>query len=217
VIFEPGELPRREWNALLNGVVAPRPIAWVSTLAPDGAPNLAPFSFFNLFSYDPATIAVAPGRRRGEVKDTARNVEASGELVVNMVNRALAEHANASSGEFGPEVDEWEVAGVTPAASTAVAPPRVAESPASLECRVFQTLELGEDGQPGNTLIVARVLAVHVLDGGFLDGRVDPEALDLVGRMGSEWYSLTRERFPLPRPASAEPEAVRAELAERLR
>lgn len=212
---DPLELDRRERHALLNGMVGPRPIAWVSSLAPDGTPNLAPFSFFNVFAIEPPTIAIGPGSRRGVRKDTIVNLRASGELVVNLVSRELAERANATSGEWGPEVNEWEVAGVTPVASDLVGPPRVLESPGALECRVRQVIELGEADRSTNSLIIAWVVRAHVVEGGFEDGLVVPEALDLVGRMGGDEWCTTRDRFDLRRPGSKSPHEVSAELEER--
>ncbi len=209
--IDPLGLGRRERHSLLNGMVGPRPIAWVSSLASDGAPNLAPFSFFNVFAIDPPTIAIGPGSRRGVNKDTIVNVRASGEFVVNLVSRELAERANASSGEWGPEVDEWEVAGVTPVASDLVAPPRVLESPGALECRVRQVIELGEAGRSTNSLIIAWVVRAHVVEGGFEAGLVDSDVLDLVGRMGGDEWCTTRDRFALRRPSSDDPAEVAAE------
>ena len=143
MIIDPETLDRRARNVLINGLIAPRPIAWVSSMSLNGVANLAPFSFFGAFSFDPPVIGLGPGSRQGANKDTLRNIKASGEFVVNLVDRTLAETANACSGEFGPEVDEWEVARVGAAPSVRVAPPRVAQAPAALECRVMQVLELG--------------------------------------------------------------------------
>lgn len=210
--IDPAQLDRRQRNALINGIVSPRPIAWVSSVGADGAANLAPFSFFNAFSFDPPTIGIGPGSRRGVNKDSLRNIKATGEFVVNLVNRELAERANASSGEFGPEVDEWEVAGVEPAASDLVTPPRVASAPAALECRVRQVIELGDHDRASNNLVIAWVLRLHIADGGFVDGRVDADVLDLVGRLGGDEWCTTRDRFDLPRPASADPDEVREEM-----
>jgi flavin reductase (DIM6/NTAB) family NADH-FMN oxidoreductase RutF len=216
MIVDPLTLDRRTRGQLLNGLVAPRPIAWVSTIAPDGSRNLAPFSFFGGFSFDPPTIGLGPGSRQGANKDSLRNIKASGEFVVNLVSRQLAERANACSGEFGPEVDEWEVAGVEPAPSEVVAPMRVREAPASLECRVRQIVELGERDRASNNLVVAWVVRVHVADEA-LDGYTPlPGVLDLVGRMGGDEWCTTRDRFTLPRPASAEPAAVTEEMNARL-
>lgn len=215
IAIDPFELDRRERNGLINGLVAPRPIAWVSTVGADGRRNLAPFSFFGAFSFDPPTIGIGPGSRQGVNKDTLRNARATGELVVNLVDRNLAELANASSGEWGPEVDEWELLGLTPAPSDAVAPARVAESPAALECRVQQVLELGSAERRSNGLVVAWVVRIHVRDDA-LDGMTPlPDGLDLVGRMGGDEWCTTRDRFTLPRPASDEPGEVLAELETR--
>ncbi len=210
--IDPADLDRRERNALINGLVAPRPIAWVSSVAPDGTRNLAPFSFFGAFSFDPPTVGLGPGSRGGVNKDSLANVKATGEFVVNMVDRPLAETVNACSGEWGPDVDEWLVAGVTPAASDVVAPARVAEAPAALECRVRQVLELGEADRASNNLVVAWVVRVHLRDD-VLDGiHPDPGKLDLVARMGADEWCTTRDRFTLPRPTSNDPEVVTREL-----
>ncbi len=213
MILDPSTLDRRALNALVNGLVAPRPIAWVSSLGPDGSRNLAPFSFFGAFSFDPPTIGIGPGSRRGVNKDSLHNIKSSGEFVVNLVDRRLAEVANACSGEFPPEVDEWDVAGVEALPSEVVAPMRVAESPASLECRVRQVLELGEIDRASNNLVVAWIVRVHVRDDA-MDGHVPrPEVLDLVGRLGADEWCTTRDRFTLPRPSSLDP----GEVAEQLR
>ena len=217
MIIDPAELGRRERNALVNGLIAPRPIAWVSSLAPDGSRNLAPFSFFGAFSFDPPTIGIGPGSRAGVNKDTLANVKATGELVVNLVDRSLAETANACSGEWGPDVDEWEVAGVAPAESEVVAPARVRDAPAALECRVRQVLELGDAARASNNLVVAWVVRIHVADAAMDGLRPLPEVLDLVGRLGDDEWCTTRDRFTLPRPASADPGAVADALDARHR
>jgi flavin reductase (DIM6/NTAB) family NADH-FMN oxidoreductase RutF len=213
MIIDPSTLDRRSRNQLINGLVSPRPIAWVSSLDPDGARNLAPFSFFGAFSFDPPTIGLGPGSRAGVNKDSLHNIKSTGEFVINLVDRRLAEMANACSGEWGPEVDEWEVCGATPMPSETVVPPRVGEAPAALECRVRQIIELGGPELASNNLVVAWVLRVHVRDDA-IDGLVPvSEALDLVARMGGDEWCTTRDRFILPRPASADPATVAAELA----
>lgn len=213
MIIDPETLDRRERNALVNGLVAPRPIAWVSTLAPDGTRNLAPFSFFGAFSFDPPTIGIGPGSRAGVNKDSLSNIKATSEFVVNLVDRRLAEVANACSGEWGPEVDEWEVAGVEAVPSDVAAPMRVAQAPAALECRVRQVLELGEADRASNNLVVAWIVCVHVRDDAIDGVTPRPDALDLVGRLGGDEWCTTRDRFTLPRPGSNDPEEVAAELA----
>lgn len=212
MLIDPADLNRRDRNQLVTGLVAPRPIAWVSSIAPDGARNLAPFSFFGAFSFDPPTLGIGPGSRAGVNKDSLRNIKASGEFVVNLVNRELAAAANACSGEFGPEVDEWEVSGLTPEPSSTVAPMRIAESPAALECRVRQVIELGEADRASNNLVLAWITAIHV-DELALDGfSPRPEVLDLVARMGADHWCTTRDRFQLPRPKSDDPAVIAAEL-----
>lgn len=212
MIVDPAEHDRRTLNGLMNGLVAPRPIAWVSTRAPDGTPNLAPFSFFNAFSFSPPTIGVAPGSRRGVNKDSLRNIRASGQFSVSLVTAALARYANAASAEFPPEVDEWEVLGLAQAPCADIDVPRVAASPAALECRVRQIVDLGEEDMPTNSLVIARVTRIHV-DDDALDGlRPVPERLDLVGRMGGDDWCTTRDRFELPRPGTADVDEVRALL-----
>jgi flavin reductase (DIM6/NTAB) family NADH-FMN oxidoreductase RutF len=212
MIVDPAELDRHERNALINGLVMPRPIAWVSSLAPDGSRNLAPFSFFGAFSFDPPTIGLGPGSRRGINKDSLHNIKATGEFVVNLVDRRLAEVANGCSGEFAPEVDEWDVVAIEGAPSEVVAPMRVAEAPAALECRVRQVLELGERDRASNNLVVAWVVRIHVKDEAMDGVAPRPDVLDLVARMGGDEWCTTRDRFTLPRPTTADPAEVAAQL-----
>ena len=212
--IDPATLARRERSRLMNGLVAPRPVAWVSTVSPEGERNLAPFSFFNLFSYTPPVLAVGPGRRSGVEKDSLRNLTESGEFVVNMVDEALAVLANASSAEFEPGVDEWAVLGLEGTPSDDVAPDRVTRAPAALECRVRQIIDLGTEGHRGNALVIADVTRVHVRDDA-LDGLVPvAEKLRLVARMGGNEWSTTRDRFELVRPVETDPEVVRRSISE---
>ncbi len=201
ITVDPLLLTRQQRAALANGLVAPRPIAWVSTVTEDGVPNLAPFSFFNAFSTAPLTVGIGPGSREGVNKDSLRNIKTTGEFTVSMVTEELARRANLSSAEFDPAVNEWEIAGVTPRESETVRPPSVAESPASLECRVFEIVELGDSPRLTNSLVIARVTRIHVAEEVVDDEfRVDPEALRLVGRMGGDLWCTTGERFSLRRP-----------------
>jgi len=203
VILDPSELDRSTLSGLINGLVAPRPIAWVSTISASGVPNLAPFSFFNVFSYHPyPTVGVSPGARSGVDKDTLANARATGELTISVVTEELATRANACSAEVGPEIDEWRVEGLTQAPSQRVAPPRVAESPAAFECRVHQIVDLGSDEVPSNGLIVARIVLFHVRDD-VLDADLRPlaDVLRLVGRMGRDDWVRTRDYFELLRPS----------------
>jgi flavin reductase (DIM6/NTAB) family NADH-FMN oxidoreductase RutF len=210
LILDPSKLERQVLNGLMNGLVYPRPIAWVATIGPDGVPNLAPFSFFNAFSFHPyPTVGVGPGARSGVDKDSLANVRAAGELTISTVSEELALHANACSAEFGPNVDEWQVAGVTPAASEVVTPPFVQEAPAAFECVVHKIVDLGSDELPSNALVIARVVRIHVRDDG-LDDDLQPVAdvLNLVGRGGRDDWIRTTERFSLRRPSSVDPDEV---------
>ena len=213
MIIDPKGLERRDLNALMNGLVYPRPIAWVSTVGVDGRRNLAPFSFFNAFSFQPPVLGIGPGSRRGVNKDSLRNIKETGEFVVNTVNEELARTVNLTSAEFDPEVDEWAVAGVEGLPSEIVRPERVASSPASFECRVKQIVELGTQERPSNSLVIGSVTRIHVIDEA-LDGYNPlPEVLNLVGRMGGPLWVTTRDRFALPRPDSRDPNEVQPEAA----
>lgn len=185
---------------LLTSLVIPRPIAWVSTLAPDGTPNLAPFSFFQGVSNDPVSVIVSIARHpEGARKDSAGNALASGELVVNIVSEDLAEAMNATASDVLPGVDEWALAGVTPVPCVHVAPPRVAESPASFECKVTETLQIGK-APSDYLLLVCEIVAYHVRDSLLVDGRVDPKALAPLCRLGGSGYARLGEVFHMPRP-----------------
>ena len=199
----PEDLPYREFYRILIHSVAPRPIAWVSTLSKEGQPNLAPFSFFNAVSGKPPMLAFSPGLRQLKTgptpKDTLRNVRDTGEFVVNVVTWDLAEQMNLTSGEYGPSINEFEVAKVTPRASQLVKPPQVAESPVNFECKLHQVVDLSTEPM-GSSLVIGRVVSVSIVDSVLKDGRLDGEALDLIGRMGGMGYTRTRERFEMARP-----------------
>ena len=212
MIFDPEQLDRAALNSLINGLVYPRPIAWVSSLSAAGAPNLAPFSFFNAFSFSPPTLALGPGSRSGVNKDTLRNIRETEEFVVSMVSEDLARLANATSGEFPPDVNEWEAMGVAGADSVVVRPRRVAASPASFECRLLQIVDLGPSNQPTNSLVIGRVLRIHLDDAAWDGQKPRSDVLRLVGRMGGPEWCRTRDVFKLARPDSADPKAVRASL-----
>jgi len=209
VTVDPAITPHHNLYKLLIGSVVPRPIGFISTVSAEGMRNLAPFSFFNAFSTQPPTVAIGPGSRQGVNKDSLRNIRQTGEFVVNIVNYELAVRANQTSAEFSPDVDEWEVAEVTPAPSDDVTPPRVAEAPASLECRVHSIVDLGTDDAPTNSIVIATITRFHVRED-ILDGyRIRPEMLDAVARMGRNLWCTSRDRFDLARPGSTEPLEVR--------
>lgn len=184
---------------ILASLVTPRPIALVTTLSPDNVVNAAPFSFFNVLGASPPIVAFAPGDREpGIPKDTARNVRLSHEFVVNLVDEAIAEAMNECAASLPYGMDELEAARLTAVASTSIAPPRIAESPASLECREWGTLRVGE-----NRVIIGLVKRVHLRDELFdaEHQRVAGERLTLIGRMSApHWYCRTRDRFEMIRP-----------------
>ena len=188
---------------LLTSLIAPRPIALVSTLDAAGRGNLAPFSFFMMGGGNPLSLAFSPlNNRRGEEKQTLRNIEATGEFVVNVVTRGMAERVNQASGDYADDVDEFDVAPFTREPSTLVRPPRVAESPAALECKLFEVVRHGAGAQAAN-YIIGEVVHVRVQDAALrADGLFDTAGQALVGRMGrDEWVEVVPGAvFDLARP-----------------
>jgi flavin reductase (DIM6/NTAB) family NADH-FMN oxidoreductase RutF len=195
--IDPGELSRHAAYSLFISTLVPRPIAFVSTLSADSRPNLAPFSFFMGVTSDPPTLAVAVGRRKGEMKDTARNIAARGEFVVNVVNEALGRRMVLASGDFAPEVNEFEEAGLTPIPSERVAPPRVKESPVHMECRLERMLTIGRSQ---TSLIIAEVVLFHIEDGLWSGEDVEITRLKPLGRLGRALYAPVTETREIPRP-----------------
>ena len=199
MVIDPSSVDPRVAYGVLAGAVVPRPIAFVSTIAPDGVRNLAPFSFFNAVCADPPVVCISITVRRPS-KDTLANIRASGELVVNIVSESIAAQMNRCAGEYPPDVDEFEVSGLTPVASDLVRPPRVGESPVAMECRLRQVIEVSP--RPGGaSLVLGEVVRFHVDDRILRDGRIDQDALAAVGRMSGQTYCRTRDRFTLVRPA----------------
>jgi flavin reductase (DIM6/NTAB) family NADH-FMN oxidoreductase RutF len=185
--------------ALLSSLVTPRPIAWVTTLGPDGVVNAAPFSFFNVLGADPPIVGFCPGDRDdGTPKDTARNIRLNHEFVVNLVDESVAEAMNLTAATLPYGASEISQAGVTTRPSSSVKPPRITEAPAALECTEWGTLQIG-----GNRLIIGLVKRIHVRDE-LMDPetlRVRSELFQVVGRMASpHWYCKTTDRFEMKRP-----------------
>jgi flavin reductase (DIM6/NTAB) family NADH-FMN oxidoreductase RutF len=207
MIVSPSDLSHSELYGMLLNSVAPRPIAWVSTVSPSGQPNLAPFSFFNVVCVNPPLLAFAPGLRRpkqpeanhGEAKDTLRNIRETKEFVVNIVTYDLAEAMNLTSGEYDSSVNEFELAKLTPEPSKIVRPPRVAESPVSFECKLHQILDFSTAPTSGS-LVMGQIVSIHIGDAYLKDGRLDRNSLDLIGRMGGIQYARTTQRFEMVRP-----------------
>ena len=192
--------PVRVYHALI-GVVTPRPIAWVTTIDEQGRVNLAPFSFFNVFGANPPVVIFSPSLRRdGSKKDTLVNVEATGQFVVNAAAAPLAEQVNLTSAELPSGQSEAELANLTLVPSLRVRPPRVAESPAHLECVLLQVLPLG-GGQLSANLVIGEVVALHVADDALDErGRIDPHRLATIGRLGGDFYCRTTDLFEMKRP-----------------
>ena len=191
--------PKQRYK-LLIGLVVPRPIALVTTMSPGGGVNAAPFSFFNVFSEDPALVVLGIERRQGVTrKDTAANIEATGEFVVNLVDEALAERMNLCAVDFPPEESELAAAGLTPTPMRLVACLGVAEAPAALECRHWRTIAVAN----GRELVIGEVVAARMRDD-LVDPetlRIDHAALRPIGRLAGDGYCRTRDTFQLTRPS----------------
>ena len=203
--FDPALFQQRQIYKLMTGIIVPRPVALVSTVDSNGLANLAPFSFFSGAGSAPPTVLFCPVLRAAgpdkpaQRKDTLRNVEETGEFVINVVSEAISAQANTSAAEVAPDVDEFQLAGLTPLASEAVRPARVAESPAQMECRLLQVIYTGH--APGSGVIVlGEVVRFHVREDLVEDFHVDPAGLEAVGRMAGNTWVRTRDRIELIRP-----------------
>lgn len=201
MVIDPAETGAANVYKLMVGVIVPRPIAFVSSISPEGVLNLAPFSFFTGISANPPVICFSPMVRGSDSqrKDTLHNIEATGEFVVNIVSEDFAERMNICSAEFPSDVDEFAVSGLTPAPSDIVRPPRVGESRVNMECRLVQVVHIS--AKPlGGSLVIGEVLRFHVADELVSDYRIDPDVLRAIGRMGGPTYTRTTDRFNLERP-----------------
>ncbi|MBK6963241.1 MAG: flavin reductase family protein [Bacteroidales bacterium] len=207
--FNPAEIQHSVLHKLMLGAIAPRPIAFASTIDSEGRPNLSPFSFFNAFGVNPSTIIFSPSRRGRDntTKDTFENIKQVPEVVINAVTYSMVEQVSLASTEFPKGVNEFEKSGFTAIASEMVRPPRVAESPVQWECRVRQVIETGSGGGAAN-LVICEVLLVHISEDVLnAEGLIDSRRIDLVGRMGGDFYvrangsSLFEVEKPLTKPA----------------
>jgi flavin reductase (DIM6/NTAB) family NADH-FMN oxidoreductase RutF len=200
MFYRPGVDPHGLAHNPFKALVTPRPIGWISTVDARGRANLAPYSFFNAVADAPPMVMYAStGRKigRDEGKDTLANIRATGEFVVNVVPRALADAMNVSSGALPPDVDEFARAGLARAASRVVAPPRVAAAPASLECRLWQVIDLpGQD----NHMVLGEVVGVHIDAEVIVAGKVDVTRFQPLARLGYRDYAAVESVFALDRP-----------------
>lgn len=202
---DPAEHLPHEIYKLMSGLIVPRPIALVSTVDRRGVANVAPFSFFCGVGSVPPTLLFCPALRAdasadpARRKDTLRNVEETGEFAVNVVNEAIAAAANATAAEVAPDVDEFQLAGLTAVDSLVIRPPRVAESPAQMECKLLQVIYTSH--KPGGGVIVlGEIVRFHVREDLVENFRIDPAGLDAVGRMAGSTWVRTRDRLELIRP-----------------
>ncbi len=188
--IDPKEIPVPKLHHYLLGAVGPRPIAFASTIDKDGNRNLAPFSFFNVFSANPPIMVFSPARsgRTNTTKNTFDNVKEVPEVVINIVNYSIVEQMSLASSPFEAGVDEFVKSGLTPIASDTIKPFRVKESPVQFECKVNEVVELGHEGGAGN-LVICEVTKIHINEE-VLDenGAIDQHKIDLVSRMGGNWY-----------------------------
>jgi len=202
--LDPKTLPIQKLHQYLLGAVGPRPIAFASTIDENGKTNLAPFSFFNVFSANPPIMIFSPARsgRTNETKDTYNNVKINPEVVINVVNYDIVHQMSLASSPYAPGVSEFDKAGFTAIPSDLIRPMRVAESPVQFECKVNEVVELGAEGGAGN-LIICEVVKIHIHEA-VLDenGMIDQHKIDLVSRMGGNWYCRADENsmFEITKP-----------------
>jgi flavin reductase (DIM6/NTAB) family NADH-FMN oxidoreductase RutF len=201
MILKPEELSIKDNYKLIIGSVLPRPIALVSTLSEDGVPNLAPFSFFTGITSKPATIGFAPALKgkEGEKKDTLANVESLKEFVVNIVTESISEQMVKTASEVAPDVDEFKVAGLTPIDSEIVKPPRVKESPINLECKLYKVVYIGDGTAGSGAFVIGEIVAYHIEDSLYSDGKIDTALLKPVGRLAGQDYTTLGRRFTMER------------------
>jgi flavin reductase (DIM6/NTAB) family NADH-FMN oxidoreductase RutF len=198
------QLPYRSAYKLLTGTVIPRPIAWVSTINEAGQPNLAPYSFFNAVSADPPILVFSPGIRSTDLKpkDTYNNIQSTGEFVVNLVTEDLGPAMNISAQELPPDINEFELAGMTTAPSVMVKPPRVAESPVNFECKLQEIVTLG-DNPGGGFLVIGQIVMMHLRDDLLIgEDKINLDKYNPIGRLVGNLYSRIDDKFELIRPPS---------------
>lgn len=193
--INPEDISTIEVQSILTGAIAPRPIAFASTVNEKGEINLAPFSFFNAFGANPPILVFSPARRGrdGSTKHTLDNIKQTMSVVINVVSYGMVEQMNLASADYGTEINEFDKAGFTMLPSDTVPAPRVKEAPVQFECKVLNIIETGHEGGAGN-LIVCKITKFHIKESILnKDGQIDPLKIDLVGRMGGEYYLRTNK------------------------
>lgn len=197
--IEPSTLYGKELHDFLSSTVIPRPIAFVSTVNTEGRYNAAPFSAFTCLTYDPPVLVLSVARRKGEKKDTVRNIESTGDFVVNMVDENLSQAMEQAATEYPYGVDEIKEVGLTALKSDRVKSPRIAEAPICMECKLIQTIEFGNKVNR-NTIILGEILVVHIKEELITKGKLDPLKAKIIGRLGGEGiYCRTINTFEMKR------------------
>ena len=201
MILDPKELPLQETHKLMIGSIVPRPIAIVSTLSKDGLENLAPFSYFNGICSNPPSIMFCPARRGydGKTKDTLNNIRDTEEFAVNIVSEDFAEQMVSTSTDFEPEVNEFEVSGLTPEPCQKIAPPKVAEAKISFECKLNQIVPVGNEGPGGGFVIIGTIVLFHIDDDVYEDGYINLGKLRPIGRLAGNMYTRTTDKLEIIR------------------
>ena len=201
MIYDPTEHPLLETHKLMIGSIVPRPIAFVSTLSKDGFENLAPFSYFNGICSNPPSIMFCPARRGydGKTKDTLNNIRDTEEFAVNIVSEDFAEQMVSTSTDFEPEVNEFEVSGLTPEPCQKIAPPKVAEAKISFECKLNKIISVGNEGPGGGFVIIGTIVLFHIDDDVYEDGYINLEKLRPIGRLAGNMYTRTTDKLEIIR------------------
>lgn len=201
VIIDPGAQAFSNNHKLMIGSIVPRPIALVSTCSPDGILNLAPFSYFNGVCSNPPTIMFAPARRGydGKTKDTLNNIQNTNEFVVNIVSEDFAEKMVACSTDFEPEIDEFEVSGLTPSPCQKIKPPLVKEAQVSYECKLNRIIPIGDESPGSGFIVIGTIVLFHIADDVYEDGKINLEKLRPVGRLAGNNYIRTSDQFEIVR------------------
>jgi flavin reductase (DIM6/NTAB) family NADH-FMN oxidoreductase RutF len=199
--IDPSQVDSKSIYRILIGSIVPRPIAFVSTLSPAGIGNLAPFSFFNGVSSRPPAVMIAITRQAdGNKKDTLRNIEATGQFVVNSVNEWIVEPMNQCSANYPYGVDEMQQVGLTPLPSVKVRPLRVKESAIQFECELYKTMEVGDGSEGSSTIVVGKIVMLHLNQAVYKDGKIDIHELKPISRLAGTSYGMTSSIFDLKRP-----------------
>ena len=205
MIFDPTEKPFSEIHKLMIGSIVPRPIALVSTTSKDGNNNVAPFSYFNGVCSNPPTIMFAPARRGwdGHEKDTLINIRNNQEFVINIVSESFAEKMVKCSSDFDPDIDEFQVSGLTPESSSKVSPPKVKESKINLECKLDQIVEIGDGTAGSGFVVLGTIVLFHIDDDIYEDGHILLDKLEPLGRLAGNWYTRPTDNLKITRQVKA--------------